>query len=89
MKTKRQKIKELEEENRQLKSKIGDLNSELMITRMRSQMERSYLLHNLLRAENNPEIRLPGNESIFYKDLNDAQLSYLDSLKENNEKGKH
>lgn len=50
-------------------------------------MEISYLLHNLLRAENNPEIRLPGNESIFYNDLNDVQLSYLKSLKEDNKKG--
>ena len=81
MKTKRQRIKELEDENRRLKNQNHDLNFDLMLTRTIAQMEKSFLSHQIIMKTYNPEIRLPGNDSIFYSDLNEVQLSYLKSLK--------
>ncbi len=73
--------KELEEENRRLKNQNHDLNFDLMLTRTIAQMEKSFLSHQIIMKTYNPEIRLPGNDSIFYSDLNEVQLSYLKSLK--------
>lgn len=78
MKTK--KIKRLEEENEDLKKEVHDLHFEKMLLNIRYQREFSYLTHRLLNIESNPMISLPSGNILFYKELNEEQLEYLESL---------
>lgn len=80
MNTKSKRIKDLEEENKNLKTQINNLYFEKTLLNMRYQMEINHLLHKWLNEKNNPTITLPSGKIIFYKELDEEQLDYLENL---------
>lgn len=80
MNTKNKKIKDLVEENKDLKKQIKDLYLEKTLLNMRYQMEINSLLHKWLNEKINPAITLPSGKIIFYKELNEEQMDYLENL---------
>lgn len=83
MKTKRQKIKELEEELIKQKEKyeneIKSIKGKYVLMDLEYKRQARYLEQRLYNVGTNPMIVLP-NSSIMYKDLNEEQLEYLESL---------